>query len=72
MSEAGSGIKWDSGLQALSGWTTWDNRRVRICIPRDLIHTISVYNDAIESEIEQFKDDITERLKPILMAQAAE
>jgi hypothetical protein len=40
--------------------------------PRDLIHTIPIYNDAIESEIERFKDDIIEKLKPILLVQAAE
>ena len=70
MSEVATDIKWDSNLQALSGWAILNGKRAQVCIPRDLIHTISVYNDAIESEIEQFKDDILKRLSPVLLAKA--
>lgn len=57
-------ISWDTRLQSLSGWAMKDNVRIRINIPRMLIHAIPIYNDAIENEIERYKNDIIERLLP--------
>lgn len=62
-----SEIEWDTRIQMLSGWVAWNGARIQVRIPRDLIHTIPFYNDAIESEIERFKDDILERLKPVIL-----
>jgi hypothetical protein len=67
-----SEVEWCEETQTLSGWTTVNGRRVRVDIPRHLIHTLPVYNDAVGWEIERFKLDILERLKPQLFARAAE
>ena len=63
MSEISSDIKWDSERQLLAGWINIQGTRVRVRIPRDLIHSIPIYNDITEKEIEQFKHDIVRRLQ---------
>jgi hypothetical protein len=68
MSETQSDIRWYAETQTLSGWTQYNGRRVQFHVPRALIHSIPIYNDAVEWEIERNKDDILERLKPILSA----
>ncbi|MCW5692488.1 MAG: hypothetical protein KIT48_08990 [Pseudolabrys sp.] len=58
-------LKWNPQLQMLTGYVTVnDGNRVPIEVPRELIHTITMYNDAIETEIEQYKEDIVSRLLP--------
>jgi hypothetical protein len=37
-------------------------------VPRDTIHTLSLYNDAIEREIDRDRRDMIERLRPALVA----
>jgi len=50
-----------------------NGERKLVSIPREMIHArLSVYNDALEWEIERFKDDILDRLKPHLLQEAAE
>jgi hypothetical protein len=68
MSEVQPNIVWDSKRQSLSGWILANGERVEVLVSRELVHSISIYNDAIEREIECFKDDIIERLKPILLS----
>lgn len=51
----------------LSGWFVLESRRLHLKAPRALIHMISIYNDAVEWEIERYKEDIFERLAPILL-----
>jgi hypothetical protein len=63
MSQTEPGIKWDAQQQILAGWVDIEGKRVRVCIPRDLIHSIPIYRDITEREIEQLKWDIVERLK---------
>ena len=63
MSEMASDIKWDPQRQMLAGWINIQGKRVQVRIPRDLIHSIPIYNDITEKEIEQFKDDIIKRLQ---------
>jgi len=66
-----SDIKWCTKTQTLSGWTTVRGAQVHIRVPRDMIHSIPMYNDAVEWEIEQYKSDIIQRLGPYLVAQTA-
>jgi hypothetical protein len=70
MSEMASDIKWDPQRQMLAGWLNMRGARVHVSIPRDLIHSIPIYNDITEQEIGQFKYDIIERLKCLLPAQS--
>ena len=72
MSGMTSDIKWNSEDQTLSGWMNVNGARVYICIPRDLIHSIPIYNDATEQEIESLKSDIIERLAPTFSGKAVE
>jgi hypothetical protein len=67
-----SEIKWCTKTQTLSGWTTVNGTQVHVSLPRNMIHRIPMYNDAIEREIEHYKSDIIERLKPYFVAQTAE
>ena len=59
-------IGWDG--TSLSRWAVIGGNRVHIKLPREMIHSIPIYNDAIGSEIERYKADIFERLKPKLLA----
>jgi hypothetical protein len=54
-------IGWDG--QELSVTIQTDTGSVLCTIPRDTIHRIPIYNDAVGWEIERNKADILERLK---------
>lgn len=58
-------IEWDG--QFLSRWATVDGNRTQIRVPREVIHHIPMYNDAIEREIQRDKEDIFEKLKPSIL-----
>jgi hypothetical protein len=45
--------------------------RFNFSVPRNMIHGIPMYNDAVEWEIEHYKNDIIDRLKAHLLAQMA-
>jgi hypothetical protein len=55
-------IEWDG--QFISRWAIVDGKRTQIRVPREMIHGLPMYNDAIEREIQRNKEDIFERLKP--------
>jgi hypothetical protein len=59
-------IEWDG--QSISRWAIIDGKRIQVRLPRDLIHSITIYNDAIDREIERDKEDIFEKLKPSILA----
>ena len=59
-------IQWDG--DTLSRWVILDGRRVLLSASRDMIHSLSFYNDAVSWEIERHKVDIFERLRPLLLA----
>jgi hypothetical protein len=59
-------IEWDG--TSLSRWAVVGGNRIHIQLPREMIHSIPIYNDAIGWEIERYKADIFERLKPKLFA----
>ena len=59
-------IEWDG--TSLSRWAVIRGNRIHIRLPREMIHSIPIYNYAIGWEIERYKADIFERLKPKLLA----
>jgi hypothetical protein len=59
-------IQWDG--EKLSVWAVTRRGRIVCAIPRDTIHVLSIYNDAIEREIKRDQQDIFERLRPALIA----
>jgi hypothetical protein len=59
-------IEWDG--TSLSRWAVIRGNRIHIRLLREMIHSIPIYNDAIGWEIERYKADIFERLKPKLLA----
>lgn len=59
-------IEWDG--KSLSRWAVIKGNRIHIRLSREMIHSIPIYNDAIGWEIERYKADIFERLKPDLLA----
>jgi len=61
-------LKWDAQVQMLTGFLVQEGSQLSLQIPRDLIHTITMYNDATESEIEKFKEDIAARLLPHILS----
>ena len=54
-------IVWDG--TSLSTIIAIDNRRVTCVIPRDTVHALSTYRDALGWEIDRYKFEIFERLK---------
>ena len=67
MAHVDSTLKWDPDTQTITGWAEIRGERVFICVPREMIHSkLPIYNDAIERELEKFKNDIVERLMPYL------
>ena len=67
------GVRWDHGSQTLRGQYVLNGRHVYVSIPRQTIHReLYVYNDAVEWEIERFKEDIVSRLAPLLLREVAE
>lgn len=59
-------IVWDG--ECLSVWARILTRRVLCEIPRDTVHQIRFYSDAISREISKDRRDIVHRLKPIILA----
>lgn len=59
-------IEWDG--QYLSRWAIVDGNRTQVRVPREMIHNMPMYNDAIEREIQRDKEDIFEKLKPNILA----
>lgn len=59
-------ITWDGN--SLLVWATVNGERIRVRIPCEVVHTLPMYNDATEKEIEYGKQEIFERLKPKLSA----
>jgi hypothetical protein len=57
-------IVWDG--TSLSTIVAIGNRRVTCFIPRETVHALSVYGDAVGWEIDRHKLDIFERLKATL------
>ena len=66
MSALESDLKWCSETQTLSGWASVNGIRTHVSVPREMIHRLPVYNDAVEWEIERYKSDIIQRLQPLL------
>ena len=59
-------INWDD--KRLSLWAQSSAGPILCLIPRDAIHAIHKYNDAIGREIERDRLDIFDRLKPLLVS----
>jgi len=62
-------IVWDGN--SLSAIVAIDNRRVTCVIPRETIHTLPLYGDAVGWEIDRHKLDIFERVKIALGSKLA-
>ena len=59
-------LQWSDESQTLSGIVEINGTATYVSIPRAMVHTIHIYNDAVGWEIERFKQDIVERLKHTL------
>ena len=59
-------IEWDG--TSLSRWAVIGGNRIQVHLTREMIYSIPIYNDAIGWEIERYKADIFERLKPKILA----
>jgi hypothetical protein len=57
-------ILWDG--TSLSAIIADGNRRITCMIPRDTVHALPFYNDAVGWEIDRYKQDIFERVKGVL------
>jgi len=60
-------VRWNDETQTLAGIVELEGKRKYVSIPREIIHSIHIYNDAVGWEIERFKFDIIERLSGILV-----
>jgi hypothetical protein len=67
-----SALHWREETQTLEGWTLLGGRKIYARVPREMVHSLAMYNDSLGWEIEQFKDDIIQRLAPSLLQDAAE
>jgi hypothetical protein len=63
-------IQWDG--KSLTVWVVTDRARIRCEIPRETIHEIPPFSDAISREIDRDRREIVDRLCPILLAKVAE
>jgi len=63
-------IGWDGRILSVRAVT--HRGRVLCEVPRDTIHTLSIYNDAIDREIKRDRHDIFERLRPALVAKLSQ
>jgi hypothetical protein len=63
-------ISWNGS--SLLVWAVTHRGRILCEVPRNTIHSLSIYNDAIEREIERDRQDIFERLRPALVAKIAQ
>ena len=59
-------IHWD-GYQ-LSVWVNVGARRVFCLVPRDTIHSVPMFNDALTREIARDRLEIVDRLRPWILA----
>ncbi len=63
-------IAWDGEALLVTGAT--ENGRVVCRVPRDTIHKLHPYSDAISREIKLKRQDIVKGLAPFLMAKLSE
>jgi hypothetical protein len=62
-------IHWDG--ERLSVWAVTPKHRILCEIPRDTIHHIRLYSDAITREIARDREEIIDRLRPYVIAKVA-
>lgn len=62
-------IGWDG--EHLSVWAITPKSRVRCDIPRETIHSIWLYSDALSREIARDREEIIERIRPSVIAKVA-
>jgi hypothetical protein len=62
-------IEWDG--TSLAVWAATPRGRVLCEVRDDPIHTLGIYNDAIERESTRDRHDIFERLRPAIVAKIA-
>ena len=62
-------IDWDG--EKLSAWAQTDSGRILCEAPRNAIHCLSSYNDVVSWEINRFRGEIMEHLKPVFAAKIA-
>jgi hypothetical protein len=56
-----SNIEWDG--ERLSALVSSAHGQFLCIVPREAIHAISIYNDAVGWEIDRYRNDIFDRLK---------
>jgi hypothetical protein len=60
-------VDWDG--KVLSGWITIDGEPVQVSADRNTIHKHAAgWNDALTWEIDRFREEIFDRLKPYFLA----
>jgi hypothetical protein len=62
-------IQWDGDQLAV--WVTAGQKRVFCTIPRETIHSIPTFDDALTREIARDRSEIVDRLRPSIMAKIA-
>jgi hypothetical protein len=62
-------IHWDG--DQLGVWATAGDKRVFCAIPRETIHAIPTFNDALTREIARDRSEILDRLRPSILAKLA-
>jgi hypothetical protein len=62
-------ITWDGRM--LSGWAVVEGDRVQFRATRGMIHSIPIYSDLLDWEIESHKDAIFERVREALLSKSA-
>ena len=62
-------VRWDG--ECIVVWALSDRGRVECKIPRNTIHSIPLFADAITREIDRDRNEIVERLRPILLVKIA-
>lgn len=62
-------IHWDG--DQLGVWATAGEKRIFCAIPRETIHSIPTFNDALTREIARDRSEIVDRLRPSILAKMA-
>jgi hypothetical protein len=62
-------VHWEG--ECIVVWASTEQGRVQCKIPRDTIHCIPRFRDAISREIVRDRNEIVDRLRPILIAKVA-
>ncbi len=62
-------IEWDG--ERLIVWVTTDRGRIRCEIPRETIHEIPLFSDAISREIDRDRKEIVDRIRSNLLNKVA-